>query len=188
MAKSFWGDFLHPLMCLWYGDKIPHFGRCVKVMYTTNTISMPVIATNKYARSDYEILDTYEAGVKLSGPEVKSIKKGQVNLKGSYATVGADGRARLLGVHVAPYKPAAGVQQGYDPTRSRELLLNKKELASLIGKLKEKRYTLLPLAVFNKSGIIKIELGLGRGKKQYEKREAIKKRDIEREIGRNMRR
>ncbi len=147
-----------------------------------------VIAINKRARSDYEILDTYEAGIKLTGPEVKSAKGGQVNLKGSYATVGADGRARLIGAHIAPYKPAAGVQQGYDPTRSRELLLNKKELASLIGKLKEKRYTLLPLAVLNRAGIIKVELGVGRGKKQYEKREAIKRRDVKREIERTIRR
>lgn len=145
-----------------------------------------IITTNKRAYHDYEILEKYQAGIKLSGPEVKSCKAGQVNLKGSYAIVSSSLTPLLLGCHIAPYKQAAMVQQNYDPTRSRVLLLSKKEIKTLFGKLKEKRYTLVPLAVINNSGLIKIALGIGRGKKEYEKRESIKKKDIEREIHRRL--
>lgn len=147
-------------------------------------MSEAIITTNKQAYRDYEIADKHEAGIKLSGAEVKSVKLGQVNLKGSYAVVSASGAPLLIGCHIAPYKPAAGAQKNYQPSRSRVLLLSKKEIQYLSGKLKEKRYSLLPLSVKNKSGLIKIELGLGRGKKQYEKRALIKKRDIEKEISR----
>jgi len=146
------------------------------------------LAINKKARAEYEILDTYEAGLHLSGPEVKSCKKGQVNLKGSYAMVSARGIPLLIGCHISPYKPAQQVQHDYDPSRTRQLLLHKKQINTLIGKLKEKQYTLIPLAIINSGGLIKVELGLGRGKKKYEKRESIKKRDIEREIGRKLKR
>lgn len=149
-------------------------------------MSESVITTNKRAYHDYEILDKYEAGIKLTGAEVKSVKLGQANLKGSYAAVSANGTPLLIGCHIAPYKPAKSAQASYDPTRSRVLLLSKKEIKTLIGRLKEKRSALLPLSVKNKSGLIKIELGLGRGKKQFEKRAAIKKRDLEREIGQRL--
>lgn len=145
-------------------------------------------AVNKTARHDYAIADKFEAGIKLTGAEVKSCKNGQVNLKGAYAMISVRGIPYLIGCHIGRYKPAANTGANYDPTRSRELLLNKKEINTLIGKLKEKRYTLIPLSVYNKSGLIKIKLGLGVGKKQYEKRAAIKKRDIERELGRRLRR
>ena len=130
-------------------------------------------------------MKSYEAGIKLTGDEVKSCKSGQINLKGSYAVVNAKGVPYLIGCQIAPYKHSSRVLP-HDPLRSRRLLLHKKELSSLIGALKEKRFTLLPLAFHNKKGLIKVELGLGRGKKQFEKRDAIKKRDIEREIGRRL--
>ena len=137
--------------------------------------------------ADYSIIEKFEAGIKLTGPEVKSIKSGQINLKGSYVSLNpAKGTLMLVGAHISAYKPAAGVQTDYDPSGTRTLLLNKKEISSLIGKLKEKRLTLVPLSIYSKSGIIKVELGLGRGKKQFEKREQIKKRDIERDIGRKL--
>ncbi|MDP1709374.1 MAG: SsrA-binding protein SmpB [Candidatus Komeilibacteria bacterium] len=145
---------------------------------------MPIIAINKQARQEYEILDKFEAGIKLTGSEVKSCKLGGANLKGSYAIINERGLVYLLACHISPYRH--GIKNDYDPVRSRVLLLRQKEIASLIGKLKEKRYTLVPLALHNNHGLIKVELGLGRGKKQYEKRAAIKKRDIEREIGRRL--
>lgn len=146
-----------------------------------------VLAQNKQAFAEYEVLDAFEAGIQLTGPEVKSAKNGQIKLLGAFASLNPGNTTlRLTGAHISPYKPAAGVQTSYDPTRSRTLLLNKKEIASLIGKLKEKRLTLIPLSVYSKSGIVKVELGLVRGKKKYEKREKIKKRDIEREIGRKL--
>ncbi len=146
-----------------------------------------LLAKNRQAAAEYEILDTFEAGIKLTGPEVKSVKSGQIKLQGSYASLNpATGALRLTGTHISPYKPAAGAQARYDPQRSRVLLLNKKEMASLAGKLKEKRLSLVPLSAYSKSGIIKVELGLVRGKKKYEKREQIKKRDIERELGRKL--
>jgi len=146
-----------------------------------------LLAKNKQAFAEYEVLDTFEAGIKLTGPEVKSVKSGTVNLKGAYASLNpANGALSLAGAHIAAYKPAASVQANYDPTRMRVLLLKKKEIARLIGKLKEKRLSLVPLSVYSKRGLIKVELGLVRGKKQYEKREQIKRRDIERELGRKL--
>ncbi len=144
-----------------------------------------IIATNKKALYDYAIEDKYLAGLKLLGWEVKSCKAGSVNLKGSYVVIALDQIPRLIGCHISPYKYSAASQ---DPLRSRELLLHKKEVSALIGKLKEKRYTLVPLNLYNQKGIIKLELGLAVGKKQYEKRETIKKRDVEREIGRRLKR
>lgn len=149
-------------------------------------LQQTLLAVNKSALRDYVIIDKFEAGIKLTGAEVKSCKNRHVNLKGAYATVNVRGLPCLVGCHIGRYKPAASGRVNYDPIRSRELLLNKKEISALIGKLKEKRYTLAPLSVYNKNGLIKVELGLGQGKKQYEKREAIKKRDIEREIGRRL--
>ncbi|OJI07869.1 SsrA-binding protein [bacterium CG10_46_32] len=146
-----------------------------------------LLAKNKQVFAEYEILDTFEAGMKLTGPEVKSVKSGQIKLLGSFASLNpSNGLLRLTGAHISPYKPAAGAQMNYDPTRPRVLLMNKKEITSLIGKLKEKRLSLVPLSIYSKSGIIKVELGLVRGKKQYEKREQLKKRDIERDIGRRL--
>jgi len=145
-----------------------------------------ILSRNKRAYAEYEILDTYEAGIKLDGAEVKSVKLGHIKLDNAYASLSESGILQLLGAHISAYKPAYSSLEDYDPTRSRILLMNKKEITGLIGKLKEKRLTLVPLSVYGKSGIIKIELGLARGKKQHKKRETIKKRDIEREIGRKL--
>jgi SsrA-binding protein len=145
-----------------------------------------ILATNPKAHSDYQILETYEAGIVLSGQEVKSIRQGHLSLKGAYATI-RQGEAWLLGAYIAPYQKA-GPLPYYDPTRSRKLLLKKEELKKIIGRLKTQHLTLVPLTVYTKGRYLKIELGLGRGKKKYEKKEIIKKRAIAREIERMMRR
>ncbi|MEK7618622.1 MAG: SsrA-binding protein SmpB [Patescibacteria group bacterium] len=141
---------------------------------------MPVIVTNKHALHDYEILERFEAGIVLSGQEVKSVRAGAVSLKASYATLSDKGMS-LLNASISPY-PSAGPLPSYDPTRSRRLLLTKKELSRLTGKLHTKGLTLVPLKIYTVRSLIKLELGLGRGKKQFEKRELLKKRDVEREI------
>lgn len=147
-----------------------------------------ILAKNKKALSNYEVIETFEAGIKLTGAEVKSVKSGHIKLDGSYASLDMNKRTiMLLGAHISPYKPATGAQgASYDPYRTRDMLLTKKELNSLFGKSKEKRLTLIPISVYNKSGIVKVELALARGKKKYEKRESIKKKDIERDIGRHL--
>jgi SsrA-binding protein len=160
---------------------------------------MPIIAINKHAYHNYQILETYEAGIVLTGPEVKSVKKGQINLKGSYISL--DFRISekplsniiskfslpcvwLINCHISPYAPAAGIQKNYQPTQSRKLLLKKKEINSLIGKLKIPGLTLLPIKIYTKGKIIKLEIALMRGKKKYDKREDIKKRETKRKIER----
>lgn len=145
-----------------------------------------VLATNKKALHDYKILESFQAGIVLSGPEVKSAKAGRIDLKGSYAMIDGKGEAWMIGAHIAPYPPAAGTQKDYDPTRSRKLLLKSKEIAYLIGKLKAKGLTILPVKAYTERRFIKIELGLGRGKKAHDKREALKKKDIERDIRRRL--
>lgn len=147
---------------------------------------MPTIAVNKQALHDYAILNRLEAGLVLSGQEVKSVRKGQVNLKGSYAVV-TNGEIFLLNAHISPYAQA-GPLPTYDPTRSRKLLLKGKEITRLIGQLQQKGLTLLPLSLYTKGTRIKVELGLGRGKKQFEKREVLKKRAVEREIRTSLKR
>jgi len=141
---------------------------------------MPTLATNKKALFDYTVLETYEAGIVLSGQEVKSVRKGHMSLKGSFALF-KDTQLYLVNAHISAY-PQAGKIPAYDPERSRKLLLKKKELNKLIGLLKQKGLTLVPLSVYTKANRIKVELGLCRGKQQYEKRETIKKRVTEREI------
>ncbi len=141
-----------------------------------------LIAENKRAYFDYEILETFEAGIVLSGPEVKAVKGGIVNLTGSYVNIDKAGIVWLTNMHIGPYPPAAGVQQNYNPTQPRKLLLRKKEIASLLGKSRIKGLTAIPLKVYTKGGLIKIEIGLCRGKKKWDKRETIKKREVERKI------
>jgi len=138
------------------------------------------LANNKKAYHDYEIVDTLEAGVVLSGPEVKSVKQGRISLPGSYVTIDQQGEAWLVNAHIAPYSPAAGQQQDYHARRSRKLLLKKKEIDRWRGKLETKGLTLLPLKVYLKRGLIKIEVGLARGKKKWDKREEIKKKEWQR--------
>ena len=146
-------------------------------------MNIKVIAANKKAFFDYEITDTFEAGIVLTGPEVKSVRLGNVSLKESYA-VAKEGEIFLLNAHISPYKFAA---ENQEPARTRKLLLKASEIKTLIGKIQEKGLTLIPTKIYLKRGLIKVELGLGRGKKKYEKREKIKKKDIEREIEREAR-
>lgn len=142
-----------------------------------------IITENKKAYFNYQILEKKEAGIILTGPEVKSVKKGQVNLKDSYAVL-KDSEIWLLNLYIAPFKQAAGIEQ--NPLRSRKLLLNKREISSLIGKLQSKGLTLIPLKIYLKGGLIKIELGLGKGKTLFDKRETLKKKDQERELRREL--
>ncbi|KKS38954.1 MAG: SsrA-binding protein [Parcubacteria group bacterium GW2011_GWA2_42_14] len=148
---------------------------------------MKVIATNKRAYFDYEILETYEAGLELFGFEVKSIKTGHANLGGSFIVIQAktagSPEAWLLNAHIPPYQPK-NTPASFDPYRTRRLLLHKSEIRELIGKSAQKGLTLVPLRVYNKGARIKIEFGLSRHKKKEDKRETIKERETKREIDR----
>lgn len=141
---------------------------------------MQALALNKRARYDYQILETWQAGLVLKGFEVKAIKTGHISLQGAYVVI-KDNEAFLINAHIPPYQPA-NTPDDYDSRRSRKLLLTKREIKSLIGKTKQKGLTLLPLRVYNKKGKVKIEIGLGKGKKKRDKRENIKKREAEREM------
>lgn len=141
---------------------------------------MPYLAKNERAFYDYHIIERFEAGIVLSGPEVKAVKAGTVTLKGSFAHL-HNGELFLDNMHISAYPPA-GPSLDYDPRRPRKLLLKKAELRRLVGKLNEKGLTVVPLGVYTKATRIKVEVGLARGKRQHEKREIIKKRDIEKEI------
>ena len=138
---------------------------------------------NKRARHEYHILETYEAGMILTGSEVKSLRAGQANLKEAHCVIRNE-KLLLIGCHISPYKPAAR-NNPVDPARTKELLLRKKEIEKLLGKLKEKGLTLVPLKVyFNERGYAKIEIGLARGKKLYDKRQDSKDRDVKRDLQR----
>jgi len=145
---------------------------------------MKVLADNKKARFDYEILEEFEAGIVLNGQEVKSIRKGNISLKGSYVVI-RGGEPYLIGANIPPYQPK-NASPDYDPERSRKLLLNKKEIDHLVGKAEERGLTLIPLKVYAKYARIKLEFGIGKGKKKSDKRETIKKRDTDREIKREL--
>jgi SsrA-binding protein len=146
---------------------------------------MKVVASNRRARHDYEILDTFEAGLALEGSEVKSLREGKVVLKDSFAHV-RDGEVWLVGTYIAPYEFSRG--GGHEPERTRKLLLHKREIARINAKLGEQGLTLVPLRIYLKDGRAKVELGLGRGKRTIDKRETIKERDQQREIERALRR
>jgi len=139
---------------------------------------MKILADNRRARFDYDIKDTFNAGLVLSGAEVKSAKGGNVSLSGAYVSVSPSG-ASLINCHIGPYKYAAQVK--YEPTQSRKLLLNKAEINQLLGK--EKGLTIIPLEIFlGNRGLIKIKIGLGKARKKTDKRDYIKKRDDKKEI------
>jgi SsrA-binding protein len=140
-----------------------------------------IIAVNKKAKRDYFIEDTYEAGIVLVGTEVKSLREGKVELKDSYARV-KDGEVFLVGTHISPY--SHGTHANHDPERERKLLLKKREIKRLYGRVNERGYTLIPLSIYFTNGKAKLELGLGRGKAKYDKREAIKRKDEQRELQR----
>jgi len=143
-------------------------------------LMLSVITKNKRAYFDYEILEKYEAGLVLEGQEVKSIKTGHISINGSFVTLKSS-ECWLIGATVPPYK-MAGRLIGYEPGRSRKLLLHRREIDSLIGQTKQKGLTLVPLEVYTKRGKIKLKFGLARGKKKYEKREIIKKRETDKKI------
>jgi len=142
-----------------------------------------VIAQNKKARHDYFVLETYEAGLELFGTEVKSIRAGRVNLKDSWCDV-KNGEAYVMGMHVSPYEK--GNIFNRDPLRVRRLLLHKKEIMKLMGQVKQEGLTLIPLSLYFKGSRIKLALGVCKGKKLYDKRADLAKRDAKREIDRAM--
>jgi SsrA-binding protein len=137
-----------------------------------------LIASNKKAFHDYFILEKLEAGIALLGTEVKSIREGRINLKDSYAWI-KDGEPMLANCHISPY--SHGNRQNHDPVRTRKLLLHRQEIRKLIGKTQEKGLTLIPLRVYLTRGRVKVELGLARGKKEYDKRETERRKEVDRE-------
>lgn len=142
------------------------------------------LVEHKKARLNYEILEEFEAGLELDGGEVKSLRRGQGKLEGSHVVV-RDGEAYLVGAHIPPYQPA-NTRVGYDPDRSRKLLLTKQEIASLLSYEGQKGLTIVPLRVYNKGAVLKLLLGAARGRKAYDKRAVLKKRDTDREIDRTL--
>ena len=145
----------------------------------TETTETRSVATNRRARHEYEILETIEAGLVLRGTEVKSLRAGHVNFKDSYATV-RNNEAWLLGCHISPY--SHGTDANHDPERDRKLLLHRRQIARLSGKVAERGLTLIPLRLYFKRGRAKVEVGLARGKKLHDKRSAIREREVRREL------
>ncbi|WCK54110.1 SsrA-binding protein SmpB [Aneurinibacillus sp. Ricciae_BoGa-3] len=143
-----------------------------------------VVAQNKKARHDYFIEETYEAGIVLTGTEIKSIRAGKANLKDSYCSI-RNGEISVLNLHISPYEQ--GNRYNHDPLRPRKLLLHKDEINKLFGHMKVKGMSLIPLRLYLKGGFCKIEIGLAKGKKNYDKRETIKQKDAQRDIQRALR-
>lgn len=142
-----------------------------------------LIAKNPIARHNYNINNTVEAGIVLTGTEIKSIRSGKVNLKDSYASI-ENGEVYIHSMHISPYEH--GNIFNKDPLRDRKLLLNKNEIRKLVGQIKQKGYTLVPISLYFKGSFVKVELGIGTGKKLYDKREDLKKKDAEMYIKRHM--
>jgi SsrA-binding protein len=142
---------------------------------------MKVIATNRKARYQYQFHDTYEAGMVLLGSEIKSIRAGRVSLQEGFVQFEA-GEAWLVNVHIAPYDPAS--QQNHEPRRRRKLLLHRREIDRLHSRVREKGFTVIPTRLYLKDGRAKVEIALARGKKQYDKRQTIAKRDSKRQMER----
>jgi len=143
------------------------------------------VVTNRRARREYFIEETYEAGLVLTGSEIKSVRAGRANLRDSYVSI-REGEAWLLNSHVAPYKQAS--HQNHEPKRERKLLLHRREINRLAGKVQAKGYTIVPLRLYLKDNRAKVEIALARGKKLYDKRDALAKREAEREMERALRR
>ncbi len=145
---------------------------------------MPVLAINKKASFDFQLLEKYEAGLVLFGHEVKALRGGQASLKGSFISIRTKNgisELYLIGAQISPYKQA-GPMPDYNQTRERKLLLKKQEIPHLLGKNKEEGLTLIPLKIYTNHSFLKLEFAIAKGKKQYDKREAIKKRDVERQL------
>jgi len=153
-------------------------------MANQDTGEEKVVATNRKARHNYEILDTYEAGIVLTGTEVKSLRQGNANLSDSFALI-KNGELWLQGMHISPYD--RGSYANVDPVRSRKLLMHKREILKLDGKLSSKGSTLVPLKVYFTHNVAKILIGLARGKREFDKREDMAKRDAERAIRQRLR-
>jgi SsrA-binding protein len=148
-------------------------------------MNIKIISTNRKARHDYFILDTYEAGIVLHGSEIKSIRAGQISIKQAYVRVDGE-EAWLIDAHIAPYDQAGHFN--HDPRRPRKLLLHKKQIHRLWDAVRQKGVTIIPLRVYLTDGLAKVEIAVAKGKRQYDKRRTIRKRDTEREIERHLRR
>lgn len=143
-----------------------------------------LIAKNSKAFHDYFIEDRYEAGISLAGTEVKSIRQGHVNLKDSFCLIKEDGQMQVIGMHISPYEK--GNIFNKDPLRPRQLLMHKREILRLFAKVKQDGYSLIPLSLYFKDSRVKLEVGLAKGKKLYDKRESAAARDAKREMDRTM--
>ena len=148
---------------------------------------MQILAENKKAYFNYEIIEKFDAGMSLIGTEVKSIKDRHISINGSYVVVDKNNEVFLIGAIVPPYQPK-NIGSSYDPERSRKILLKKSEIKFLLGKARQKGLTLIPLKVYTIRGKIKLEFAIVKGKRQFDKRDSIKKRDTEREIERELKR
>ncbi len=144
-----------------------------------------VISTNRKAFHDYLIFDRFDAGIVLTGTEIKSIRQGAFNLKDSFAKI-EDGEIFLYNMHISPYEQ--GNRNNHEPERTRKLLLKKQEIMKILGKIKKENYTIVPLELYLSHGFAKIEIGLAKGKKLYDKRESITKKTQERDIARSTKR
>lgn len=151
---------------------------------TVRKAGTKTVAQNKKARHDYHIEEVYEAGIALTGTEIKSVRAGRVQLKDSFARV-ESGEVLLHNVHISPY--SQGNRYNHEPERTRKLLLNRLEILKLIGLTREKGYSLVPLSIYLRGGWAKVELALAKGKKNYDKREDLKKKDAQREVERALR-
>ena len=142
--------------------------------------SLQPIATNRQAHFNYFISDTFEAGIVLSGSEVKSVREGRVNLKDAYIRI-FNGEVYVVGMHISPYSHIENISAA-DPTQSRKLLLHEEEIGKLAGLVSRKSFTCVPLSIYFKRGLVKLEIGVGKGKKQHDKRQALKEKVHEREM------
>jgi len=151
-------------------------------MTTEHPAEEKTVVTNRKALHDYFIIDRFEAGIALKGTEVKSLRQSNANLQDGYALI-RNGEVWLIGMHISPFEK--GNINNHEPKRDRKLLMHRQEIRRLIGKIAEKGLTLVPLRVYFKKNIVKVELGIARGKKEYDKREAIKERETKRQIQRD---
>ncbi|ERN42608.1 SsrA-binding protein [Rubidibacter lacunae KORDI 51-2] len=149
---------------------------------TNGSEGIKIVSDNRKARHLYEILETFEAGIQLIGTEVKSVRAGRVNMQDGYALI-RKGEAWLLNIHISPYQ-ASGQYFNHDPKRTRKLLLHRREIDKLVGQTEQKGLTLVPLKMYLKRGLIKVSIGLARGKKLHDKRESIKRREDKKEMQR----
>ncbi|WP_019533324.1 SsrA-binding protein SmpB [Paenibacillus ginsengihumi] len=154
-------------------------------MSKKSTTEGKLLAQNKKASHDYFIEDTYECGLVLTGTEIKSLRQGKANISDAFATI-RNGEAFIHNMHISPFEQG-NRHNPSDPTRARKLLLHKSQIMKLLGTVKQEGYTLVPLKVYTRNGYAKLLLGIGRGKKQYDKRESAAKRDAQRDIQRALR-